>query len=93
MQKDDVLEVAANLDDAPRGIDGQPMHFNKENATQILGEHGKRQIEVFEQLQSNFNDKQVSSHFIDWLFDAKKALKWRNVANAEMQLFYAFTTW
>uniref|UniRef100_A0A914ZGW4 Uncharacterized protein n=1 Tax=Parascaris univalens TaxID=6257 RepID=A0A914ZGW4_PARUN len=58
LQKDDVLEVAANLEDAPRGIDGQPMHFTKENATEILGEHGKRQIEVFEWLQSNFTEKQ-----------------------------------
>ncbi|KHN88983.1 hypothetical protein Tcan_12897 [Toxocara canis] len=58
VNKEQIIEVAGNYDDAPRGIDGQPMHFSKENATEILGDFGRRQIELFEQLQANFTEKQ-----------------------------------
>ena len=42
-----------------KGIDGQPMYFTKENATEIYGEDGRRRIETFERLHKSLNAQQV----------------------------------
>lgn len=42
----------------PRGIDGQPMYFTKENLTEIDPEL-TRKMEVFENLTDSLTPKQV----------------------------------
>lgn len=42
----------------PRGIDGQPLFFTKENVTTIDAEMAK-QMELFENLTHSFTPKQV----------------------------------
>lgn len=43
----------------PRGIDGQPMYFTKENVTEIGGDPEKRKVESFENLTKSLTAKQV----------------------------------
>lgn len=54
------VEKGANALDA-RGIDGQPMYFTKENATEIYGEDGRRKIDTFENLYKSLDVHQVIS--------------------------------
>uniref|UniRef100_A0A0N5AFP1 HTH Mu-type domain-containing protein n=1 Tax=Syphacia muris TaxID=451379 RepID=A0A0N5AFP1_9BILA len=42
-----------------RGIDGQPMYFTKDNATEIYGQFGKSKIETFEELHKSLSKQQL----------------------------------
>ncbi|VDD93777.1 unnamed protein product, partial [Enterobius vermicularis] len=57
----DAVEDAENLKKSEnmKGIDGQPMYFTKENATEIYGDDGRRRIETFERLHKSLNAQQI----------------------------------
>ncbi|VDK66265.1 unnamed protein product [Anisakis simplex] len=55
-----MVEVMGSLDKSPKAIDGQPMYFNKENISKIVGDHERRRIELFDGLQSNLTEKQAA---------------------------------